>query len=866
MSKSGSTFSKAIQARQWNLALRFALRELRSGLQGFRIFLICIILGVTAIATIGTLSDNIEGGLKDEGQKILGGDIELRLVHQRIKDNQLNWLENRAKVIEVVTLRAMAITQPSSQSSNNETGNARTLVEVKAIDNIYPLFGQLELDGIIDNEDALKRKGAHYGLAADQDMLTRLGAKIGDHIKLGELIFELRAKINNEPDRLSGGFFFGPRVIISKQALRETNLIQPGSLIYWHYKLDIDGNAQDAAMKRVKQSISEQFPEAGWRIRTRDRAAPGIQQFVSRMTFFLTLVGLTSLIVGGVGISNAVQNFMQSRQRNIAMLKCLGASSTLIFNIYFIQIMLIAAIGVIAGLVLGAIIPPLLNSALRDIIPVPISSGIALKPLTIAACFGFLITGIFALLPLARAKQRRARDIFMAQIQPDTEQPSLISLASIGALVFLAFVLAINAFSNTTLILFYTGGLIASFIILQLMARLIMSLTSQLPRPKITELRLALVNLYRPGAPTPAIVVSLGIGLSLFVTLAMLDSNMTRELRQNIPDKAPSFFFLDIQRDKIDQFTNTLTTNEGVEDFTAVPLIRGQIKSVNDVAASKLKTTSNAAWALRGDRGLTYSEEIPEGSTLVQGDWWAQDYNGEPLVSISNDIAQGLGLKIGDKMTVSVLGRDVTAKIASFRQIEWRSLGINFVLVFSPNTLRGAPHSNLVSVIMNDETKEETLVQKISNQYPTVSIVRVKETLASVNSLLSKLLLTIRGSNIITLVIGTLVLAGAMASGLQMRIYDAVILKTLGATHKQLLRAFALEYSLLGIITAFFALMTGSIASWAIITYIMDFGWKFDVVTAVTTLICTGFLTVIAGLAVTQRALRAKIAPILRQI
>ncbi len=836
------------------LSFKIALRELRSGLQGFYIFLSCLTLGVAAIAAIGSFSSAIESGLSDQGRSILGGDVELRLAHRRMEAEKLAWLRNQGSVIEVATLRAMVAT----------AGNAdRALVELKASGDDYPLFGEVELTNERPLPSALAQQNGQWGLVADPALAERLGVKVGDQLSLGKLTLQLRGLIKREPDRVSGGFFFGPRVMLTKQALLQTELVQPGSLVYWHYKIKLDDNATSAQIKAFQDRLEAQFPDEGWRFRSRDNAAPGTKRFIDRLVLFLSLVGLTALIVGGLGIGNAVNNFLEARRRNIAMLKCIGAPAQSIFQIYMIQVLLLAAIGISVGLTLGLVFPIILTSILNDVLPLKLSAGLYGLPLITATAFGFLITLAFALWPLSTARSLPATALFRSNIQPaGTGLRGLYLIAFIAAFLAIA-LLALASFPEPRFTLIYFAGVIVSFAILYGLGRALVAVARRLPRARQAALRLAVINLHRPGAPTVSVVLSLGIGLALFVTLALLDANLTRELRKNLPEKAPAFFFMDIQPGELEGFKSAALSAAGVESIDTVPMLRGRIKVVNGVAAKDVTPSQDAAWALRGDRGLTYAEMPPTGSKVVAGEWWPAGYDGPPLVSFTKDIADGLGLTLGDTVTVNVLGRDIRATIGSLREVEWESLGINFVMVFSPNALKAAPHTHLATIVMSPE-HESALLGSLTKTYPTVTAVRVRDALDAVSDLLGKLLFAVRGSNGITLLVGILVLAGAMATGLKSRIYDSVILKTLGATRRQLVSAHALEYALLGALTSIFAVIAGAASSWGIVRFVMGFDWQFEPLTAAGTVIFASAITVIAGFAATWRALTAKVAPILR--
>ncbi|HLA02992.1 MAG TPA: FtsX-like permease family protein [Aestuariivirga sp.] len=836
----------------FSLWLRFAARDLRSGLQGFWIFLTCLALGTAAIAIIGSLSASIERGLDEQGQPLLGGDVEFSLVHREATDKELAFIASNGSLSKVATLRAMAIAPETT-----------TLVEIKATDALYPLYGQVILESADTLQGAMTLQNSTYGVVVDPLLLGRLGVKLGDKIRVGTLDVEIRGAISNEPDRISDGFILGPRILMSEAALKATGLIQPGSLVTYRYRVRLENDQSLKAARDLVVKAKEQFPDAGWQLKSRDRAAQGAENFVDRLSYFLTLVGLTSLIVGGAGIVNAVSAFVDRRIGTIATLKCLGAPARDVFWIYLTEIMLVALLGIAMGIAAGAATPVLAHAFLQDILPLPLTTQIEVVPLALTAALGLLVTIAFSIWPLARTHRIPASALFRHRIVHLHGFPRWPYLASIAtALAGIATLIFLN-FENQRATAYYLGGLLASFVILLGLAHAIVKLAEKSPKPKAAIWRYAISNLYRPGSSAVSVILALGLGLTLFVTLALTDQTISQELRAGIPEKAPAFFFLDVRNEELPIFVEATKKFAGVREVANAPMLRGRIARIGDTPVDKVRTAGDGGWALRGDRGLTYSEILPEGSVLVEGQWWKKDYSGPPLVSFVDEIAQDIGLKIGDSVTVNVLGRDVTAKVANFRKVNWRTMGINFVMVFSPNTLKSAPHSHIVTVEMEggDEAK---LLNTMAREFPTSTAVRIKEALATVSELLGKMLGAIRGANALTLLTGILVLAGALAAGLSNRIYDAVVLKTYGASRAQLMGAFIIEYAVLGLAAAIFGIAVGSLGSWFLATWILDMQWSFSFAVAATTALLAMIITIAAGLMVTWRALAAKPAPILR--
>ena len=833
------------------LWLRFAGRDLRSGLQGFWIFLTCLALGTGTIAIIGALSASVERGIDEQGQPLLGGDLEFSLVHRQTTEPELAFIASKGDVSKVATVRGMALTTDST-----------ALVEVKAVDGNYPLYGAMVLEGGMPLAGAIATKDGVAGAAADPLLLGRLGLKLGDRIKLGGSEIEIRALIANEPDRLSDTLVLGPRLMISPETLAATGIVQPGSLVTYRYRVKLADTSLTAA-KAVEKEADATFKDAGWRIRTRNNAAAGADGFVERLGYFMTLVGLASLIVGGAGIANAVQAFVTRKMGSIATLKCLGASSADVMGIYLTEIFLVALIAIALGLAAGAIAPPVITALFGTVIPVPLSQHFNAWPLVFAGALGLLTTLAFALWPLAHTRQVAASALFRSRIVPVRGWPGLGPfLVILLALVVMA-ALTFYAFENVKVTAYFLGGLVASFVVLLGLARLIIAGAERLPRSRSAIWRYAVGNIYRPGSAAASVILALGLGLTLFVTLALTDRSISRELLSSIPERAPAFFFLDVPNGELQTFKDALAREPGVTHTNNTPMLRARVVAVKGVPAEKVKASPESNWALRGDRGITYADTLPEGSRLVDGEWWPADYSGPPLVSLVDEIANGIGVKIGDEITVNVLGRDVTAKVANLRAVNWRSLGINFVMVFTPSTLKAAPHNHLVTVEMKggDEAK---LLNAMARAYPSVTAVRVKDAIDMVSGLLEKMLMAIRGANILTLLTGMLVLAGALAAGLSERLYEAVVLKTYGATKRQLIGAFVIEYAGLGLAAAAFGLAVGSAASWFLSHFILEIPWSFSGPTAVLTALLAMAVTVAGGLAVTWRALSAKPGPLLR--
>ncbi len=839
------------------LAFRFASREMRGGLRGFLIFLTCIALGVAAIGGVNSVARAITAGVASEGQALLGGDIRFQLIQREATDKELAFLESLGTTSHNAGMRSMA---------RLEDGSDQSLVEAKAVDSTYPLYGALVTEPALPREELFAERSGVFGAAAPDLLFERLSLKLGDRIKLGGATFELRAKLVTEPDAVSDGFGFAPRLLVSMEGLSASGLIQPGSLVEHAYKVRMPAGTSEVELSAVRERANAEFPEAGWSVRTRSNAAPALSANIERFTQFLTLVGLTSLVVGGVGVANAVRAYLDGKRGVIATFKSLGASGGFVLSVYLIQILLIASVGVVIGLALGALMPFAASAALQSVIPVPAEAGIYPAALGMAALFGILVTLAFAILPLGRARDVPATALFREMGFEGRGLPRLVYIATALGIAAVLALLAIWFAGDRRIATIFVGATLVSFLVLRAVASAVQWLARKSPRVRSTALRLAIGNIHRPGALTPSVVLSLGLGLTLLVTLALIDGNLRRQIAGSLPERAPNFFFVDIQPGEVDAFAKLVEAEAPGGKLVRVPMLRGRVMALNGTDVLKLNVPPEGAWVLRGDRGLTYAKNLPENSTLSQGTWWPADYSGEPLVSFSAQEAGELGLKLGDMVTVNVLGRNVTAKIANFREVQWESMGINFVMVFSPNTFAGAPHSWLATLTEDKASpvQESRILNSVTRSYPAITTVRVKDALDVVNRLVAQLGTAIRAAAGVALIASVLVLAGALAAGNRARVHDAVILKTLGATRRTLISAFSLEYLLIGLATAVFALAAGGVAAWFVVARIMTLPSSFLPEVAVATIVFALVLTVGFGLIGTWRVLGHKAAPVLR--
>jgi len=831
------------------IAFRFAMRELRGGLRGFRVFLACLALGVAAIAAVGTVRAGIEAGLEKEGAALLGGDAEVEFTYRFAREDELAWLGTiSTQVSETVDFRSMVVVE---RGENTERG----LSQIRAVDSAYPLVGKVTLDPEIPLDAAL----ADHGVVLERILADRLGLVAGDTVKLGTQTFTLRAILERYPDNASGGFGLGPRTIVLTSDLKGTGLLEEGSMFSTNYRLTFPPNPN---LEALEKATEDQFRDQGLRWRDSRRGAGGTARFVERIGAFLILMGLSGLAVGGVGVSAAVRAYLSGKTSVIATLKTLGATRNTVFLTYFIQIGILTILGVAIGLALGGTIPLLAAPLIAEALPIPSDFTLQIAPLAEAALYGILAALIFTLWPLARTEQIRPATLFRDAFGTTNRLPALRYLIA-TALLLAALIGAAVWFSGTVWLTLWTAGGIAGALFILAIAAFFARITAKALAKRTRgwpTMRLALNAIGARGGETTSVVLSLGLGLAVLSAVGQIDGNLRASFSDELPEVAPSYFFVDIQPDQIDGFKARLDGDKDVRKVDSAPMLRGVITQINGENAEDV---AGGHWVVRGDRGVTYAAALPEGSDITEGAWWPEDYAGPPLMSFAAEEGAEIGLKLGDTVTVNILGRDITATIASFRNVSWETGGIGFVMTMNPSALQGAPHSWISTVYASPES-EAKILRDLATMYPNITAIRIRDVIDQVIEVVNGISAATRYAALATLVTGFLVLIGAALAGERARTYEAAVLKTVGATRTRILWSFALRAALLGLAAGIVALAAGILSGWAVTTFVME--GDYMVIWSNAFLIIGGgvMASLVAGLAFAIKPLAAKPARVLR--
>ena len=824
-----------------NEALRLALRDLRGGLRGLGLLWLCLAIAVTAIASVLSLGSAIDRAIAGNGRQLLGGDLALSVAQRQASAGERSALEDLGSLSTTTTVRATIVAP----------GGRTQLAELSGVDDRWPLAGQLKLTS--------GHRPAGQEVALGVDLARRLGVGTGDKVRIGHGEFRVGGIIASMPSL--SGFALAPPALIDQTGLAATGLIQPGSLYVSSYRLLLPNTVDPAA---TAKTFRLRFPDGGWNALDRSEAGGGTRRFIERVGEMLLLIALAALAAGGVGIASAAQAFAASRRPAIAVLKLLGAGRRTIGMMLAIEIGVIAAAALAVGLGIGAIVPALAGSVAGPALPVAPDPAPQWAALGEAAAFGLLVTLAASWGPVASASDTRPAQLLRGDVADGngTKRRWLVPGLALGAAAGLAVARASNP-TFAAIGIAAIAGLILLFAGLGYVLRRGSRASRHRGGPVV---RLGIAALDRPGAATVRLSVALGLGLSLLVMLAASGSSLLKEIAETIPSRAPALFLVDIPAGRQAEFRAIAERELPGAELRLVPSLRGPVVAVNGTRVADLPAIPEGAWVLRGDRGLTFSPDLPPGNRVVAGQWWPGDYRGPPLISLDQDAAEALDLKIGDKLTVAVLGRPIEARIASLREINWRSFGFNFAVIFAPGALENAPYTMMATLAPPAGADTIGFEQRLAESLPMVSAIRVSAIVEQVGTILTALDRAVRLATMVAIALGMVVLAGAVVATRRNRVRDLVILKLVGASRGQVVATQLVEFAVLSAAVSLVAVAAGIGGAKLVTAQVLDIPLQPDWGALLTIPAAAIVLAVGAALTAALPALNARPARALRAL
>lgn len=842
-------------------AVRIGLLDLRGDLRRFVLLVVCLAVGTALIAGVSSVGASIAASIDANAAVLMGGDLELSRADRPANAEELATMQGFGSIATVIDTNVRA-----------QSATADAFVDLAAVGDTYPLVGAVQspqLPPDVSLSDFLGAREEVFGALLDLLMLDQLAIAVGDRFQLGGTEFEARGTLSKLPDAAVRGFRLGLTALVTAEGfsvISDRTSPLPGLGSWFRYKILLDGGDAEVAKGQLQVALAD----TGWTVRSsRDGLGPMVRYYDLFMRF-LVIVGLGSLLIGGVSVWSGMQAYIAERANVIAILRSMGADRSRVFIHFFSQVAALAALGVGIGLLIGGgaafIVLPFVGQA----VGISLSSTLHPQPLLIAAAAGFVTAFAFSYLPLQQAQTIRPVHLFRSKglaAAPVDWSNLLLSWRIVPLLLaVVAFLLLAYAMTeDALLVIAFAGASLVAALVFQLFVAFVQAMLRRLPDAPNRILRHAVRAISAAGANAASVVVSAGMALTMLIVVLILQDNLRQEFFGASAFDAPTLVASDLFPDEVETLEAMSGPGTDMPFFVATPMLRGALRQVNGVPAADVQTRGpEATFLLSGEVPLTFRNQMPITSKLTAGDWWPPDYQGSGLVSLHQSLRSGLGVDIGDTLTFEIFGEQITVEIANFRDYSWQG-GIDFLATFSPGVLEAYP-TTLFAAVTALPGREDAAERELATALPAISFIAIGDTLKQITNALSQLSFAAALIGGVAVGNGLLVLIGSLASGRRQREADTVITKVLGATRLELMVTAFTQYLLLGLLAAIPATILGIGLGWLISEVMLEV--DFTVGSALL-LVVLGVATLItAGLGATTilRAASARPARLLRDL
>jgi putative ABC transport system permease protein len=843
------------------LALRLMARETRGASGRIAFFTSCLALGVAAIVAVAGLSNGIDRGLRRDARQLLAADLALRAdkAIPAVVTQAVDALVSKQPGARATSMRELA-TVVSIPGTDGAPGPS-ALVLLKAVGDGYPFYGAVATNP----ERPLASFLDPNGVLVAPELWEKLQLAEGSTLRIGGQDFVVRGRILAEPDKINVSLALGPRVMLSLDGFTRTGLEAFGSrvdrVILVKLKVGADAGETEAAATILRAAIPE---TSGVRLQTYADAQPALRDGLKRVSRFLGLVALVSLILGGIGVAQTVRAWLGSRFDAIAVLKCLGVRPREIVAIYAAETALLGLAGSLIGVALATAILVIVPRFLGGLLPVVAidawQPGAALRGLAL----GTGVALLFSVSPLSSLRLVPPLRVLRRDAEPLAA--GLLARLTVGvALVAGLFGAAYVQSGSAKIAAGFAAGMIAATAVLAGAARLLTRVVAGIARERVrVAFRHGLSALARPGAGTLPAVTALGLGVLVVVAIALVHRGLTSRLRADLPKNAPNIFLVDMQTGQWPRVRKVLE-DAGATEIRSVPIVNSRLVSIDGVAASDLakqgQDEGRRKWILTREQNLTYFDELPKDNVVVEGKLWSDPAH--PEISIERDFAKDMGVGVGSTLVFDVQGVPFTLTVTSLRTVDWKSFGINFFLVVEPGVLDRAPQMRVAAARL-PAGREQALQDRLAAELPNVTMLKVREIVEKVTTLLERLGMGIRILGGFAITAGIAILAGAISASASRRGREVALLKTLGATRRGVVTIFAVEFALIGFVAGIVGTVGGAVLAWVVLTRGMEIAWTWRPLVLAGAPLATVALSVLAGIAASAGALRRRPIEVLR--
>ena len=840
---------KLFKISEFNLILKYAFRDLVRNYRKIFSIILTLFISLFILSAILTIEDSLKKELNDNAKSLLGGDVEID--YNRVQGN----LELVDKVREFTTISSMV--EFTTMVSGINDINQSLFTRIKTVDKKYPLYGEVVHEPVGAMDRIHQEKNT---IIVNENIFKTLDLKVNEKIKVQNQLFTVVGVIKSLPD-VSGFVAFGDFAITSKKTLELLKLNSLGSFLNYEYKVKFN---EGANTKVTRNKIKEIFKDdLTVRLRYPENSASGLRRIIDNFSQFLSLVSISAMLIAGIGIANTLLSFINQSNMSIAVKKALGFFSLNIKTIYYLQLLILLTFVSIASHALSFLLVPVADVYLSE------GLGLDIKPLFSLTNFikiflvGMLVLIIFSIPTINAIDQVKASNLFRNVFQNlqfyYSKKSIFVSLLFLSALMMLFVIGSARPLYSLVYFLAFFICLIVFF----LLSKFIVFLLKSLKNMSNIPLKVSIKNITQTKGITPITIMSLGLGVTLLLTLALVGTNFKREIAKSIPEIAPDYFFIGIQNTDRDLFKNAIIEMDSNAKLEIVPLVATGIVKINGIdPRTYIKQDNNSYWVIGSDRRSSWAAEVPEDNPITEGEWWDLSKPNKLQISLDSEVAKDFNIKLGDIFTLNIYGREIEGKIVNFRAVDYRDLSINFAMLFNPEFANTIPHEYLATAKFEDQTKfKETKLLEI---LPSISIIRIADYLTKVTNILNKVFIAVILISAVTIIIGLIVISSAIIVQGKIKEFQNLVFKILGFSKKEIILSSVIEFILIFFSVILIAIFFAVIGSYYVVENIFQLVWQLDLKILFSISGSIGLVTLALIMLTNLKYLNPKVYPLIR--
>ncbi len=840
---------KSNNSSEFNLILKYALKDLSRNYHKISSIIITLFISLFILSAIFTIEDSLKKELNDNAKALLGGDLEIDYNRNQGNLDLVNQVSEFATVSQMIEFSTML-------STTGRERNKSLFTRIKTVDEKYPLYGEVDYEPIEAYERMQREPNT---ILINESLSKTLNIKINEQVKVQDQNFTVIGIIKSVPD-VSGFVAFGDWALAGKQTLEILKLNGIGSFLNYEYKVKFNNDDDPAQIEKKIENIFKNDQKV--KLRYPENSASGIKRIINNFSQFLSLVSISAMLIAGIGIANTLLSFINQNNMSIAVRKAVGFYSGNIKTLYYLQLFILLFVITVISYGSSFLIVPIVDKYLSDGLGLnvyPVFSFINFFKIFLV---GLLVLVIFSIPTISSIDQVKASNLFRNVFQNLQFYYSKKSVAVSFVLLSILIILFTIGTEQPTYSLGYFVAFFVCLIVFFLLSKLIIFFLKKFKSSSIVSLKVSIKNITQTKSITPITVMSLGLGVTLLLTLALVGTNFQREIAKSIPDIAPDYFFVGIQKGEREKFEQGILNMDKDANIEIVPMVSSGIVKINGVDPNTfIKPDNDSYWVIGSERRSSWVENIPKDNPILEGEWWDLSKPNQLQISLDAKVAKDFNIQLGDIFTLNVYGREIDGEVINFREVDYRDLSINFAMLFNPQFAKQIPHEYLATAKFNSDKFDETEMLEIM---PSLSMIKIADYLLKVTAVLNKVFIAVTLISAVTIIIGLIVISSAIMVQGKIKEYQNLVFKILGFSKKQIIFSSLIEFIIIFMSVILIATFFAVIGSKFIMENIFELVWQFDFKVLIYLGFSIGLVTLLLILITNLRYLNPKIYPLIR--